>query len=595
MSFVIHNNTHDAIVDARECSLPITGGTMKGRIRQPFVPISPNDLVNKVYVDAVRPPVQVPDATSSTKGVVQLAGDLTGEASAPVIGAGRINNSKLASGQARTLKGTDDSTNVVDLSTSADLLIEGSILSLNKLALAGSFVSISGATMTGQITQPLSPADPKDLANMAYVDSKITPDATGVIKGKILLAGGDLTGTADSVLVRDKVIGNTKLTDMTGPSQLKGSANSGPEITDISLGNRLTMVGSVLSVIDQDADVFVQFTGGIDYPEVQWADSSTLNYGGALKAYVRYTVDGSNYQNVWSWEPGSYTPVWTNGKTQQVAYVAIIPDVENKSFKIVEYGSYRDFPSRDAAHVIFYSIATRDVDNGVLTSVISYMQGYTGIDYADKINIFYKGSIVLYDAAYLLTPDTDEGLGSGSYYRLNGGSAKTAGRNYLYDKFSTFVVIDDPEIRGGAKEMTVALAGRGTEGNEGKQFYRASGSEARILGSCGQVVYEPAPANSPKEYATVEENKWTYYRLVVFPGSRLVVAQPHDDAKFESADEALATTHVYDKTPYRTFDRWIPAIFVGYVALKGSFNFNSSWAKNDQQYAFYDYNKMLMR
>src|SRR5215831_5960336 len=45
-----------------------------------------------------------PDATTSTKGVVQLAGDLTGTAAAPAVATGAITSAKIADG---TITDTD--------------------------------------------------------------------------------------------------------------------------------------------------------------------------------------------------------------------------------------------------------------------------------------------------------------------------------------------------------------------------------------------------------------------------------------------------------------------------------------------------------
>jgi hypothetical protein len=65
----------------------------------PTVPIPTNgtDAASKSYVDGVAV-AGASDATTSTKGIVQLAGDLDGTAAAPTIGTGKVTGSKIASG-----------------------------------------------------------------------------------------------------------------------------------------------------------------------------------------------------------------------------------------------------------------------------------------------------------------------------------------------------------------------------------------------------------------------------------------------------------------------------------------------------------------
>jgi hypothetical protein len=166
-----------------------------------------------------------------------------------------------------------------------------------------------------------------------------------------------------------------------------------------------------------------------------------------------------------------------------------------------------------------------------------------------------------------------------------------AGRNYLNDIFSTYVITADPVVQGASAQLTVTVAGRGTTGNEGQQFFRTSGSTAKILGTSTNIIFEPTNANSTSDYSTVASNRWTYYKLLVLPGSRIVVVQPHNQGAFTSASLAVATTHIYDTSPFNAYNRWIAAIFVGYMALSGSFNLNSSWTSNAGRYAFYDVNK----
>ena len=97
--------------------------------------------------------------------------------------------------------------------------------------------------MSGAIVQPSAPTTGNELTNKAYVDTQVTPDATTSVKGKLQLAG-DLSGTAVAPVVAHNAITNSKLADLSGISQLKGSSSSSSSAADITLGTGLNMTGS---------------------------------------------------------------------------------------------------------------------------------------------------------------------------------------------------------------------------------------------------------------------------------------------------------------------------------------------------------------
>jgi len=75
---------------------PKASPTFTGTVTVPS-PTNPTDAATKSYVDT-QVSTGTPDATASTKGKIQLAGDLTGTAAAPAIATGAITSAKIADG-----------------------------------------------------------------------------------------------------------------------------------------------------------------------------------------------------------------------------------------------------------------------------------------------------------------------------------------------------------------------------------------------------------------------------------------------------------------------------------------------------------------
>ena len=632
MEFTVHDNILDAIRSSQNIFLPLAGGTMSGAIFQPLPPLNNFHLTNKLYVDNA-----TPDATSIVKGKVKLSGDLSGTADLPIVAPLAITNTKLANMTGLSqLKGSNGlSTQVTDILLGTGLSISG--LTLNA---TGVLAPNAGNTQFGLVEFDSSGDLVETSANSGIAvigaskvtNAKLNPGtnstlkgtASGVVNDITLGTNLSMTGTTLNATIQNAgnaqfglvefdssgdltqtsansgiaVIGTSKVTNAKiNPgtnSTLKGTASG--VVNDITLGAGLLMSGTTLSTTTTVANL-VQFTGGISYPTLTGIGTTAITYT-AFSAYVRYTNLGSDVREVWSYPGGVYTPTWPDGASEQAVYVAFVPDYTTinttKSLKIIEYSLYRSFPSDQIAEIVFYTIATRDTGTTFFTTFVSYMEGYYGTTYANKIKIFSQGSSLLLNTlGYRLKPETTNFGGAiGPYFNLAVGSAEVSGRNYLNDIFSTYVITADPAVQGASSTMTVTVAGRGTTGNEGQQFFRTTGSGAKILGTSTNIIYEPVNANSTADYVVVAATKWTYYKLVVFPGSRIIVVQPHNQGAFSSAATAIATPHIYDTVPYNTYDRWIPTIFVGYMALGGNFSLTSSWTANAGRYAFYDRNKV---
>ncbi len=103
------------------------------------------------------------------------------------------------------------STSPSQLSLGSNLQISGTTLNVNTSSLSGTFLPLTGGTMSGNIVistgDLISIADAPTVgtsaANKAYVDANITPNATTTVLGKIQLSGDfDSTSTATVPVIK---------------------------------------------------------------------------------------------------------------------------------------------------------------------------------------------------------------------------------------------------------------------------------------------------------------------------------------------------------------------------------------------------------
>ena len=212
-STVIHNTGAEAVAGTKTFSAP------------PVVPAPTlgSQASNKAYVDSAVA-AGAPDATTTSKGIVQLAGDLAGTAASPTVPglAGKQAASADLTAIAGLTPANDDVlqrkagawANRTPAQLKADLALSKGDVGLGNVdntSDVGKPVStavqaaldlkapLASPTFTGTVTVP-APSNAADAATKAYVDTTAgaaaTPDATSSAKGKVKLAG-DLAGTAD--------------------------------------------------------------------------------------------------------------------------------------------------------------------------------------------------------------------------------------------------------------------------------------------------------------------------------------------------------------------------------------------------------------
>jgi len=165
-------------------------------------PTASGEAANKTYVDSVVAGGAV-DASTTTKGIIQLAGDLAGTASSPTVPGLSGKEPTIASGTTAQYWRGDKSWQTLS-KTAVGLANVDNTSDINKPISTATQTALNAKaplaspTFTGTVTVP-APSAGTDAATKTYVDSAVAgstaPDATTSSKGIIQLAG-DLSGTA---------------------------------------------------------------------------------------------------------------------------------------------------------------------------------------------------------------------------------------------------------------------------------------------------------------------------------------------------------------------------------------------------------------
>jgi hypothetical protein len=192
--------------------LPSTGGTLTGnlilqapaKVEQSTAPTLPIDLTNKQYVDnqiATQIAANLtPDATSTVKGMLKLAGDLSGTADLPTVAPLTINNSKLANMTSpNQLKGSNgSSSSVIDIALGSGLTTVGSTLNVDSSTIPVVPVSNGGTGSTslsgylkGNGISPVTGVTPIPVADVQ--GAVLSVNGILPVSGNVSVAVGNVT------------------------------------------------------------------------------------------------------------------------------------------------------------------------------------------------------------------------------------------------------------------------------------------------------------------------------------------------------------------------------------------------------------------
>jgi hypothetical protein len=199
-------------------------------------PTASGEAANKTYVDSVVAGGAV-DASTTTKGIVQLAGDLAGTASSPTVPGLSGKEPTIAAGTTAQYWRGDKSWQTLS-KTAVGLANVDNTSDINKPISTATQTALNAKaplaspTFTGTVTVP-APSAGTDAATKTYVDSAVAgstaPDATTSSKGIIQLAG-DLSGTAAAPTVPGLAskIDSSEKGAANGVAQLDGSGKVNP-------------------------------------------------------------------------------------------------------------------------------------------------------------------------------------------------------------------------------------------------------------------------------------------------------------------------------------------------------------------------------
>ena len=294
----------------------------------------PSQKAVKIYVDAQKTS-GTPDADASTKGKIQLAGDLAGTADLPAIATGAITSTKI-------LNGTIATEDIANASITSDKISDGTITTV-------------------------------DLANVAITDAKIAAVAGSKVTGNISGNAGNVSGT---VLVAN---GGTGANTLASNQVLLGNGtNSIQTVAPGTSGNVLMSNGTTWVSSSNTSDntahaIGESYGGGIIF----------YVYDGGKHGLIAATSDQSSDAK-WDLSKGNETRAKANGIGAGIRNTTTIIISSEISQRRSSKDNDWSFDSEDFAAVICNEYSKSETVNSLETT---YGDWYLPSKY--ELNLLY--------------------------------------------------------------------------------------------------------------------------------------------------------------------------------------------------------------
>lgn len=253
----IASKADDSLVVHKSGSETITGTKTFSNVPIVPAPSNPTDVANKQYVDGVAMS-GAPNATTSTNGLIRLAGDLGGVgtvAAAPVISAGAVTTGKIAAGAVTSNEIADGTITNADISTSAAIAksklaalaivdADVSAISSGKISGLGGAATLNVGTTAGTVA-----AGNDARITGAVQSTRLISTSTGLTGGGDLSADRTLSVTNDSTTQKVRVSKAGVLTGTRQEMNLIEGSNVSITTADNSGSNRVDVTVATTGVM----------------------------------------------------------------------------------------------------------------------------------------------------------------------------------------------------------------------------------------------------------------------------------------------------------------------------------------------------------
>jgi uncharacterized protein YjbI with pentapeptide repeats len=300
----------------------------------PLATSNSTQIATTEYVTNAISVATIPDATTSAKGKLQLAGDLTGTADAPLVAANAITTAKILDANVTNAK------------------LDKANIPLSGFGAATANVALGSKKLTGVG----NPTAAQDAATKAYVDSTVSTTNTNVTALSTLDNGKIYLGNASNQATEVTVSGDVTMTnagvvsigtDKVVTSMLATNAVTTAKITDANVTNaKLDKANIPLSGFGAaTANV------ALGSKKLTGVGNPTAAQDAATKAYVDSTVSTTN-TNVTALSTLDNGKIYLGNASNQATEVTVSGDVTMTNAGVVSIGTDKVVTSMLATNAV---------------------------------------------------------------------------------------------------------------------------------------------------------------------------------------------------------------------------------------------------